>query len=213
MSTARSSYDSDQGHSRSVIARDELLTQWKEFVRRWNHCTACPTLSHRQQVVHGRGELPCDILLLGEAPGRNEDRLGRPFVGACGRLLDSLLLDLTSQSHPAALAHASFFITNTVACRPSESRFSPNRPPNLYETDNCYKRTREAIALASPKVIVSLGGVAREWMDIMYPDFLTLNRVNVWHPSYVLRHGGKASGTYHRWLDSWLSQLKEIYTK
>lgn len=68
-----------------------LLTPWAQFVNRWKGCTTCELHATRQKVVLARGEVPCDVLLIGEAPGMAEDTIGIPFVGPAGQLLDKII--------------------------------------------------------------------------------------------------------------------------
>ncbi|MGE3538776.1 MAG: uracil-DNA glycosylase family protein [Candidatus Tectimicrobiota bacterium] len=112
-------------------------------------CTQCPLHTSRTLAVPGEGAATARILLIGEAPGRDEDRSGRPFVGAAGRFLDQVLA--ASQVDREAL-----FITNTVKCRPPR-----NRTPRKSEVDTCSALYLWAqIALVNPRLIMLLGSVA-----------------------------------------------------
>jgi uracil-DNA glycosylase len=108
-------------------------------------CTRCELAPGRTQVVLGDGAARARVLFLGEAPGATEDRLGRPFVGAAGRLLDQLL-----EEH--ALVRGDVFITNVVACRPPG-----NRPPRPAEVEAHAPWLEAQIALVDPLLIVTLG--------------------------------------------------------
>lgn len=112
-------------------------------------CRQCPLHTSRTQAVPGEGESSAAVMLIGEAPGRDEDRQGRPFVGAAGRLLDQTLA-------ANGLARQECFITNIVKCRPPD-----NRAPRKGEVDTCTSHYLvEQIALVNPKIIMLLGGVA-----------------------------------------------------
>ena len=100
------------------------------------------------QKVQGRGTLPCDILMLGEAPGENEDKQGVPFIGDSGQFLEGCIRD-------AGLDSLRVYITNVARCRPPG-----NRKPTPAEVEACSLWTQLEIEAASPKVIVCLGATA-----------------------------------------------------
>lgn len=110
-------------------------------------CVACDLAASRTQVVPGVGPADADIMLLGEAPGASEDRGGAPFVGASGRLLDAILVEL-------GIARSRLYITNTVACRPPS-----NRTPRTRETRAHAPWLEEQLRLVAPRVVVTLGRV------------------------------------------------------
>ncbi len=111
-------------------------------------CTRCPLHETRTQVVFGRGNPAASIVLVGEGPGRDEDREGKPFVGAAGQLLDRIL-------EAVGLGEEDVFITNTVLCRPPG-----NRVPLPAEMEAC-RMHREAILDAiDPPIVVLLGATA-----------------------------------------------------
>jgi DNA polymerase len=112
-------------------------------------CTKCPLHQSRILAVPGDGKYSAKVMIIGEAPGREEDESGHPFVGAAGRFLDRML---EGTGHK----RADFFITNIVKCRPPK-----NRVPKKLEVDTCTSNYLfEQIALINPKLIVLLGGVA-----------------------------------------------------
>jgi uracil-DNA glycosylase len=111
-------------------------------------CTRCDLFLSRTQVVPGDGPADSRILLVGEAPGANEDRAGRPFVGRSGALLDRMLDE-------AGIGREAVFIANVVRCRPPE-----NRNPTTFEIRACTGWLREQIRLIRPRVTVPLGRFA-----------------------------------------------------
>jgi uracil-DNA glycosylase len=111
-------------------------------------CTRCPLALSRTHVVHGVGNSKASLMLIGEAPGEKEDLAGTPFVGASGRLLDSLLQGSGIERHDV-------FITNIVACRPPK-----NRTPKVVEVKAHAPWIEEQLRLLKPKLIVTLGRVA-----------------------------------------------------
>ena len=108
-------------------------------------CTDCPLSRNRSRAVPGEGPESAEIMLIGEAPGFNEDKQGRPFVGAAGHFLDELLA-------LANLRREDVYITNTVKCRPLN-----NRDPLPGEMAACRKYLDRQIEVISPKVVVTLG--------------------------------------------------------
>ena len=124
---------------------------WAELSARMSSCTACDLAATRTQVVPGVRPAAARLLLVGEAPGREEDLGGRPFVGRSGRLLDELLAD-------AGLDRAAAAVVNTVKCRPPD-----NRPPRRREAATCRPWLEQQLALVDPVVVVTLGGSALAW--------------------------------------------------
>src|SRR3954454_917160 len=112
-------------------------------------CPKCPELvATRTQVVFGAGNADADLMFVGEAPGANEDRMGRPFVGQAGKLLDQLLVEV-------GLERGDVFISNVLLCRPPG-----NRDPNPVEIDNCQDYLMRELELIEPRVVCTLGNFA-----------------------------------------------------
>jgi len=112
-------------------------------------CTRCPQLAAtRNTVVFGSGNADADLMFVGEAPGKNEDEQGLPFVGQAGRLLDKLLEEI-------GLQRGDVFIANTLKCRPPG-----NRDPHPEEIENCEDYLLRQIELIEPRVICTLGNFA-----------------------------------------------------
>lgn len=125
---------------------------WETLRQEILECQQCPLSKSRTQAVPGEGPQNADLVVLGEAPGRNEDLQGRPFVGAAGKLLTELLAG-------AGIDRSSVFITNTVKCRPPE-----NRPPSPSEREICSPFLQRQLLLIKPKVICLAGRVPAETM-------------------------------------------------
>jgi uracil-DNA glycosylase family 4 len=129
----------------ATARREELKPVWETA----KSCTRCPQLAAgRTHVVFGAGNADADLMFIGEAPGANEDRLGLPFVGQAGRLLDTLLDEI-------GLQRADVFIANVLKCRPPG-----NRDPAPVEIENCSDYLAEQVRLIEPKVICTLGNFA-----------------------------------------------------
>lgn len=116
----------------------------------YQNCQRCGLCKNRTQVVFGSGNEKAEILLIGEAPGAEEDKQGLPFCGMSGKVLDQLLAG-------AGLQREDIFITNTVLCRPQG-----NRNPEKEEIEQCRERLDQLIAILQPKVIVTIGNFATQ---------------------------------------------------
>jgi DNA polymerase len=132
--------------AKTVTARRQRLDVLAEHIR---VCTKCPLYESRTEAVPGDGRPTAKVMIIGEAPGRDEDRTGHPFVGAAGRFLNEVL-------EGTGLDRDDFFITNTVKCRPPK-----NRTPRTGEVETCTANYLfEQIELVNPELIMLLGTVA-----------------------------------------------------
>ena len=147
-------------------------------------CKRCGLFEYRKYIVVGRGYLPCDIMLLGEAPGMTENLTGLAFNGPAGDVLDLMLKESGLDSYK-------LFFTNTVLCRPCESHDAENRKPRAEEVLACYSNVLTIVETAKPKHVILLGEVAKAYYKKEFPDANTL-----YHPSFILRTGSKASPYY-----------------
>lgn len=126
---------------------DELKTEFTD-------CSRCKELCEtRTNIVFGVGDPDaCLVVIIGEAPGKNEDIKNEPFVGRSGQVLNSLLAEI-------GLSRKEVYITNTILCRPPE-----NRNPNAEELKNCRERLNKHIKLLDPKVVITLGNFSTKYM-------------------------------------------------
>lgn len=122
-------------------------------------CTRCPLYRTRTQAVPGAGPAHARVMLVGEAPGRQEDAQGQPFVGRAGRFLDELLGSI-------GLSREQVYITNVVKSRPFVGP-SPgrNRPPAPVEVAACRNWLDEQIRIIQPEIIVAMGRVALDYFS------------------------------------------------
>jgi DNA polymerase len=125
--------------------RAEILEKTAAAVRA---CTRCRLHATRIQAVPGGGPVGASVLVIGEAPGRDEDASGRPFVGAAGKILDKALQD-------AGLPRQEAYITNLVKCRPPA-----NRAPKADEIGSCRPYLLAEIDAVRPKIVIPLGATA-----------------------------------------------------
>lgn len=148
-------------------------------------CTKCRLAKTRTQVVFGVGNPNADLMFIGEAPGRDEDLQGEPFVGRAGQLLTDIIKAMK-------LTRDDVYIANVVKCRPPE-----NRNPEPDEMDACRPYLRQQVELIQPKVIVTLGrfglqsltekgygisAVRGQWLD-----YNGIKLMPTYHPAYLLR--------------------------
>jgi uracil-DNA glycosylase len=130
----------------SARTADQRREELKALLKQARGCVRCPQLAaERQNVVFGAGNADADLMFVGEAPGANEDRLGLPFVGQAGKLLEKLLNEI-------GLARGDVFIANVLKCRPPG-----NRDPLPVEIDNCRSYLMRQVELIAPRVICTLG--------------------------------------------------------
>jgi uracil-DNA glycosylase len=131
--------------SGSVTSATERRDLLKDVYEQARGCIACQLHQTRTQVVFGAGNADADLMFIGEAPGADEDRLGLPFVGRAGKLLDTLLDEI-------GLERTDVFVANTLKCRPPN-----NRDPYPNEIESCSGYLRRQVELIQPKVICTLG--------------------------------------------------------
>lgn len=142
-------------------------------------CRRCPLGATRTKFVFGVGNPQADILFIGEAPGRDEDLQGIPFVGRAGKLLDKMLAEI-------GLRRDEVYIANILKCRPPN-----NRDPEQEEVDKCLPYLIKQIQLINPKVICSLGRIAAQ--RILQSNMTLGAMRNRWFEY----HGIKMMVTYH----------------
>jgi DNA polymerase len=126
----------------SATERRELL---KAVYEEASGCVRCPLHETRTTVVFGAGNADADLMFIGEAPGANEDRMGLPFVGQAGKLLDKLLGEI-------GMERKDVFVANTIKCRPPG-----NRDPHPREIESCQDYLHSQVELIEPTVICTLG--------------------------------------------------------
>ena len=149
----------------------------------FRNCQLCSIGNHRK--VFFRGSLPCRHLLIGEAPGPSERVLGKPFVGRAGKLLDALIADV---------GLTDYGIANVIACFPSDPDFPTRfRKPTPEEIANCKDRLDDLVETVEPQYYIALGKVAKT----NPPTGVTYN-LELDHPSFIERQGGKQSNAYKR---------------
>jgi len=152
-------------------------------------CTSCQLHKFRRNVVLGRGDMPADVLYIGEAPGKSEDLIGEAFIGPSGALLDSLMVDAAREAFLPAIPR--FYLINTVLCRPTDEKQGDNRAPSSLEVCSCTENIMQIVKRVNPHLTICVGKVAEKYYN---KEFGLTHSIQ--HPSYILRVGGKNTPIY-----------------
>jgi DNA polymerase len=189
----------------------------QQLVDEWGDCERCGLCEGRNSIVFGEGDPDAKVLIVGEAPGEEEDADGNPFVGRSGELVDKFLRSFGSSRDDV-------FLTNAVGCRPTKE--GKNRPPSVKEVEACKERLHRTIEIVDPLVILILGSTAAKALvkgvrsitsianDPTVPRLTALSKgqcIDVrrtafatFHPSYLLRHSEEVEGSpMHRAFEAW----------
>lgn len=175
------------------LSRDQRLQVLQQIdMGEVRSCTRCVLCETRTQTVFGEGNPEAQVMFIGEGPGEQEDKTGRPFVGPAGQLLDKMI-------NAMGLSREAVYIANIVKCRPPN-----NRPPQPDESDACSDYLARQIALVMPRAIVTLGAPATKhildttigitalrgkWSQYtgLAPQGPAIPVMPTYHPSYILR--------------------------
>lgn len=177
----------EQEESFRVSQGKEVSGDWLALQSDVASCTACGLCETRTQTVFGVGNKKSDCLVVGEAPGADEDRQGEPFVGKAGQLLNAMLLAIS-------LPRDQVYIANILKCRPPR-----NRDPASEEVASCEGYLKRQISLVQPKIILAVGRIAAQNLlktdtpigkmrgrHYTYGDS-DIPVVVTYHPAYLLR--------------------------
>jgi len=162
---------------------------WPALAAAVRECRLCGLCETRTQTVFGNGDPRARLMVIGEAPGAEEDRQGEPFVGRAGGLLNSML-------HAAGFGRSDVYVANVIKCRPPN-----NRDPSAEEAERCLPYLRRQIELVAPDVILCVGRIAAQRL-LGREDTLARMRGRVhafdsvpvvvtYHPAYLLRSPGE----------------------
>ena len=184
----------------------EKLNNLKSKVK---NCKGCSLCENRNNIVFSDGCECAPVMFIGEAPGKNEDETGIPFVGRAGQLLRSFIKEV-------GFSDKDFYIANTIKCRPPE-----NRKPTKEEKQACEHFLKAQIELLNPKIIVLVGSTALE--SFVFDKKLTISKargqifeidnrkfVPIFHPSYLLRYHSLEEGTPRYLFREDLKTIKEM---
>ena len=166
-----------------------IYQTWEELEKSIENCQKCKLCKTRQNIVFGTGNKNAKIMFIGEGPGADEDRLGEPFVGRAGKLMDMAF-------EMVGIKREEVYIANIVKCRPPA-----NRNPEDDEAYACMDYLRNQVILVKPEIIVLLGSVALK--NILGKEYgITASRgkwvekkgiryMPTWHPAAFLRDESK----------------------
>ncbi|MGB9840427.1 uracil-DNA glycosylase [Thermovenabulum sp.] len=169
------------------IMKDFIYKKIKDYLIECRNCSLCFAECHTQKVA-GDGNFSSPIVLIGEGPGEEEDKLGKPFVGRAGQLLNTLLSKFNVDRNR-------IYITNVVKCRPPK-----NRTPYVNEVKACSEILNLELEFISPRVIITLGSTPlkffRPEQSITKMRGIWIKEKNYWimptyHPAYILRQRGE----------------------
>jgi uracil-DNA glycosylase family 4 len=160
-------------------------SDWESLRAAVRACTACGLDKSRTQTVFGVGNLNADLVVIGEAPGFNEDKQGEPFVGRAGQLLNAML-------EAIGFARENVYIANILKCRPPN-----NRDPQTEEVNLCTPFLTKQIALLNPKLLLAVGRIAAQFLlnsktalgqlRGRLHSFNHMPLIVTYHPAYLLR--------------------------
>lgn len=180
----------------TIASNDLSNCSWDELRQKVISCVLCPLSKTRINAVFGNGNQHAELLLIGEAPGANEDKQGEPFVGRAGLLLNEMLLSI-------GIKREDVFVTNVVKCRPPE-----NRDPLPNEVATCAPYLAKQIEFLQPKLIIAVGRVAAQHL-LASTETIGKLRSNthsygankiplavIYHPAYLLRSPGEKAKAY-----------------
>jgi DNA polymerase len=187
--------------------KEKLLEEVKREVER---CTLCALAHNRTRTVLGEGNPDAIIMFIGEGPGEEEDRTGRPFVGKAGQLLTRILQSVNIQREEV-------YIANMVKCRPPG-----NRAPTQEEMALCFPYLEAQIAIVNPSLIVTLGSTSTGFLLETKESISKLRGkwfewrggkkiFPMFHPSFLLRYDSRSPGSpkYLTWMD--IQEVKRVY--
>lgn len=186
--------------------RNSATNSFAELEKKIRNCRACPLHTTRTKVVVGSGDQKAKLVLVGEAPGRNEDLAGEPFVGRAGKLLTSMLASIEIERHEV-------YICNVLKCRPPN-----NRDPSTTEVALCRQHLEDQLREINPRLILALGRVAGSFLigcnlplhvmrsNMHYYGTEQIPLLVTFHPSFLLR-----SPDYKKVAYGDLLRMKKIY--
>ncbi len=190
----------------SSVSNNISELNWQQLQQTISACQLCELHTSRTQTVFGMGNPAADLMIITEAPDKEEDRIGEPFVGPSGQLLDAMLKAIN-------LNRENIFITNVIKCTPPD-----DRKPHVSEIVCCDSYLQRQIELVQPKLILALGRIAahhllvtKETLGVLREKSHSYNGIPLvvsYHPDYLIR---KPIEKRKSWQD--LLQVKSILKK
>lgn len=173
--------------SSEILHNKDKLENLRLLYNQCLQCQSCPLSLSRNNVVFGRGSVNARVMFIGEAPGAEEDKQAKPFVGRSGILLAKVLTEVGFKDDD-------YFISNVIKCRPPA-----NRRPKIEEISNCRLYLQRQIELISPEILITLGATALNYfvdaplkISELRGKIITEKQYNLLlmptlHPAYILR--------------------------
>ena len=165
----------------------DVNSAWEELKQRVKSCEKCGLCKSRKNTVFGEGPQDSRVVIVGEAPGSDEDDQGKPFVGRAGQLLTNIL------EKGGKIKRDSLYIMNVIKCRPPD-----NRDPKDLEILACKEFIEAQLLLLRPKIIVTLGNIPKKALINtsvgitklrgQWQKFRGIDLLPMYHPSYILRN-------------------------
>ncbi len=198
-----------QGHYLKAMGIDLWLerapsvqntSDWQKLEQTVASCQRCALHCTRKQTVFERGNREAKLMLIGEAPGAEEDKQGKPFVGRAGQLLDRIIAGV-------GLKPEEVYIANVLKCRPPN-----NRDPTAPEMAECGGYLEQQVAMVAPRLILALGRIAAHYLLGVStplsrlrgrPYIFAETQIPLWvsyHPAYLLRNPADKAKAYEDWL-------------
>ena len=182
----------------------DLMSKIDKVTKKIITCTKCELHKDRTNAVPGEGSVKAKVVIIGEAPGKNEDELGRPFVGRAGKTFDGLLEEL-------GIERSELFITNIIKCRPPK-----NRVPKKDEVEACRDYLIQQVDIIKPDLMVAMGNSAIKTLTDLKGNMRELHGRRFQFQDYqVLATYHPAAIVYNRKLKSQmledLVQIKQYY--
>jgi len=176
----------------------DKIKSLNNLYKKTNNCQNCKLSATRINYVFGTGNPHAEIMFIGEAPGKQEDLKGKPFVGRAGELLTAVI------EKGMHLSREDVYICNIIKCRPTINQEGlRDRPPLKEEINACSWILLKQIEIINPKVIITLGNPATKFIlntksgiTKLRGIFSSYNNISVmptYHPSYIIRNGGMKS--------------------
>lgn len=161
------------------------MSLFTQHVVRWQNCKGCDLCQVRKKVVLSKGQIPCSVLFIGEAPGMSEDVHGIPFYGPAGKLLEQMIQDAGYDTCDHDMLPIRRAYTNIIACIPKESKGSGKfMEPPQFAIDACKGRLIEFVKICNPLAIVAVGDIAKKWLPKLK---LGIDTTSIIHPASILR--------------------------
>lgn len=192
--------------AKNVDDIDIKQSKLEKLYREYNECPRCRLSKSRSSIVFGEGSVNAKLMFIGEAPGRDEDLQGKPFIGKAGQLLTKIISSIS-------LSRDDVYITNVVKCRPPG-----NRDPKEDEISTCSDILASQIDIIRPKIICSLGNFAsRTLLNTETPIsrlrgrfylYQGIKLMPTYHPAFLLRNPEMKRDVWHD-----VQKIQELYSE